>query len=777
MVPVLPLDGVRVIDLSGAMGSYGTKLLADFGADVVKVESPDGDPQRNRPPFAENGDSLLFAYYNANKRGVTIDFAAPDAVPTLRALAAGADVVVVTLDPDRPIPGLQPRQRTLSWVDPSTIVCYLSAFGSDGPFSGYRATHFTSFAASGQMHVIGPAEGPRALPGFALHDELAAHAAGAIMIALREKDVLGPQKIELALHDMLAYRDTVATSSYAEGGADLSVRGVFAGGAPPTGIWEVSDGRIEMLVYNPPHWDGFLAMLDHPAELADPELRDRAVRTDRAEELISIVSGLLADRKLGDLLEAAQRCRVPCAPQYTPAQVTRDVQLTARDFWSTHEDPRIGPLREPGRPFRASVELIAQHRRPAPQAGEHNAELIGHNASPRSASGPGLAVARPPIAKLRVLSFGTAIAGNVSATTLAELGADVVKIESPGRPDPLRRGPISPLLPRVFETPDVETNVMFAGYSRSGRSLALDMKDPGDQATFTQLVQQADVLIDNFATGVMDSWGLGHTRLAELNPRLIMMSVSGYGRTGPRSTSMAYGSTINSFMGLTRIWSPHGTQFDYTAVAHVIPAIFGALAYRDRYGVGALIDLAQVEAGAAMLAPLYLSALNSDDESIPQPNSVPGSAFAAVVRCSGTDQWLAVEAEDARSWTALAELVERADLAGLSGRPDEESVAQLHKSLAAWALDRTGADAERLLQQAAVAAAWVRAVGDEWEDPQLWARDVYTTVEHPDLGTLYYAAPFQRFSQLPVQIRKPSARLGEHTDEVVAEWLSGSRVS
>ncbi|MCU1659489.1 MAG: Crotonobetainyl-CoA:carnitine CoA-transferase CaiB [Pseudonocardiales bacterium] len=771
----LPLDGVRVIDLAGPMGTYGTKLLADFGADVVKVEPLEGDLQRRRPPFAqgaaEGEGSLLFAYYNANKRSVALDLGAADAESTLARLAAGADLVIIAPTPDNPIPGFDPGTRTLSWADPRSIVCCLSAFGFDGPFASYRATHLTSFAASGQMHVVGPAEGPpRALPGFALHDELSAHAAAVMMIALRERDRLGPQRVELALHDLLAYRDTMATASYVKGGGTVNVRGVFAGGAPPTGIWAVADGLVELLVYNPPHWDGFLELLGHPQELADSDLRDRAVRTARTDELIPVIAALFALRRLDDVLEAAERFRVPCAPQYTPAQATHDAQFAGREYWTTQDGPGTGPIRVPGRPFRANVELLGQHRRPAPLLGEHTAELLAAapEARPESPVGSEPASSGPPrLTELKVLSFGTAIAGNVSATMLAELGADVVKIESPGRPDPLRRGPISPLLPRVFEADQVETNVMFAGYSRSCRSIGLDMKDPADQATFVALARQADVLIDNFATGVMASWGLGHDTLAEINPRLIMVSVSGYGRTGPRAKFMAYGSTINSFMGLTRTWSPHGTQFDYTAVAHVLPAVFAALAHRDRAGVGAIIDIAQIEAGAAMLAPLYLPALNSDDDSALEPNEVPGSAFVAVVPTSGTDQWLAVEAETAADFAALAALV---------GRPEliVEHPTELRESLGDWAAAHTAAEAERLAQQAGVAAAWVRAVGDEWEDPQMWARGLYTAVDHPDLGRLYYVNGFQRFSRLPVYIRRPSARLGQHTTEVIAEWLPGA---
>ena len=788
---MLPLDGVRVLDVSGELGAYGTKLLADFGADVVKVEPPGGDAQRLRPPFAPGTDgpdaSLLFAYYNSNKRGVTLPLDDPAVEPDLARLAADRDVVVI--DTSRgPVSGWDPVRRQLRWAGPDAIVCCLSSFGRGGPHEGRPATHFTSFAASGQMLALGPEQGPpRALPGFALYDELSAHAAAAMMAALRERPYVGPQVIELSVHDLLAYRDTVALGVHFKGGGRMSSRATSPT-APPTGIWELRDGRIEVLVYNPPHWDGFLAMLGHPAALADPALRDRAVRTQRADTLRPVVAALLRDRFLEEMVDLAQQCRVPCAPQYTPDQVTRDAQLADRDFWVRQDGPVTGPFRVPGPPLRSNTPLLRQHRRPAPRLGEHNAELLPQLAAPApppprvpsppaSTSAPAApavsGAGQPRLTQLRVLSFGTAIAGNVSATMLAEMGADVVKIESPGRPDPLRTGPIAPALPRVFEPAGPETNIMFAGYSRSCRSVALDMKQPADQQVFTELVRRADVLIDNFATGVMAGWGLPHLVLAEINPRLIMVTVSGYGRTGPRAHYMAYGSTINAFMGLTRAWAPHGTQFDYTAVAHVLPAIFAALAHRDRTGAGSIIDIAQVEAGAAMFAPLYLPALNLGDRSEPVANTVPGAVLSAVLACAGNDEWLAVELRDGAEWNTVADLLgaDVPPLADATSRPDERERERLRDALARWAAGQTAAQAERLLLRAGVAAARVRDTADAAEDAQLWARGGFATVEHPDLGRLRYPVPFQRMSKTQLRIRRPSARLGEHTKQVLAEWL------
>jgi crotonobetainyl-CoA:carnitine CoA-transferase CaiB-like acyl-CoA transferase len=479
---------------------------------------------------------------------------------------------------------------------------------------------------------------------------------------------------------------------------------------------------------------------------------------------------LLANMTTDEVLSKAQTLRVPCAPSQLPEQVVRDPQLASRGFWAAYHHPRIGAFRAPGLPFLSRPSLIRLPDRPAPMLGEHTDELLAGTAAVRT---PGSARSDKTVARrlseLKVVSFGTAIAGNVTATTLAELGADVIKIESPGRPDPLRAGPISARLPRVFEPSGVETNVMFSSYSRSCRSVALDMKAPDDRETFMKLIAGADVLIDNFATGVMASWGITHESLAAHNPRLVMVTVSGYGRTGPRSEFMAYGSNINSYMGLTRVWAPHGTQFDYTAVAHCLFAVFAALAARDGSGRGAIIDIAQVEAGAAMLAPLYLPALNSDHPAVPEPNTVPGSFLAAVFRCAGNDQWVAVELEDEADVKAAAELAGVTEITGPDG------IQKLTAALEAWARRYTAEQAMRELQAAGLAGAAVRGIRDEYRDAQLWARGGVVAIDHSILGPMLYPRPFQRMSKTPVHIRRPSAQLGEHTEQVLAQWL-GSRV-
>ncbi|MEV7005122.1 CoA transferase [Streptosporangium sp. NPDC051022] len=779
-----PIAGHRVLDLSGDLGAYGARLLADLGADVLKVEPLGGDRQRLRPPFAEGRPgpdaSLTFAYYNANKRGARVDFDADDVTGTLAALAEGADVIMIAPSARTPVPGWDPNTKCLAWAPPAALVCCLSAGGQDGPWRDRPATHLTAFAAGGLMASVGPEAGPpRALPGQAAYDEFSAHAAATVLLALLEG---GPGRlVEMSLHDLLAYRHGVEIAFAAAVGRDYTTRAARPD-PPPAGVLDLADGQVELGVFHPPQWAGFVELLGRPAELGAPELADRQVRLERADELRPVIARLVGGFRVDDFVEAAQAHRLPCAPQNTPDRLAEDPQLASRDFWVKWPEPAGGMFTGPGPVLRSAPRLVSPDRFAAPS-------LTAPNDGWRERPGP----PAPPGIRLedvKVLSFGTAIAGNVTATMLAELGADVVKIESPARPDPVRNGPLAVDLPRVFEPSGAETNLRFGAYARSVRAVGLDLKVASDVGRFRELVRRADVLIDNFGPGVLAGWGLSHESLAALNPRLVMVSVSGYGRTGPRSGHRAYGTTINAYVGLSRIWYPHATQSDWTAVAHALPALFAALHRRARTGEGAIIDISQVEAAIAMLPSLYLEALNTPGHGPaepPAPNSVPGSAATAVVPCGGHDSWLAVECEDSGDLESVRRLLastsaadpmstvdpmstaDMADMADAAGPTGETS--GFHAALAAWAARRTAARAAEELVRAGVAAAEVVPPSALLGDPRLWARGALTQVIHPDIGAAWYPAPFHRLSGRAVGVRRPAPRLGEHDVEVRRDWL------
>ncbi len=370
---------------------------------------------------------------------------------------------------------------------------------------------------------------------------------------------------------------------------------------------------------------------------------------------------------------------------------------------------------------------------------------------------------------VRILSLATFVAGNICPLLLAELGADVVKIEDRHRPDPLRAYE-APHQAEVVEPSGLRNTALYAGLTRSMRSICLEMATVEGREVFRRLVGQVDVLIENLRPGKLASWGCSEAELHSLNPDLVVVSISGYGRTGPLADFRAYASNINNYVGLTEAWALDGTHFDFVAGFHGASAVLAGLAAADE-GACVAIDMAQTEAAATVMAPLYLDFLANGRASGSAPNEVPGSWLSAVVPCRGDDAWLAVELEDAADWDRLCEHIEQARLRLDGEQATPERRAALTEALGAWAGSRTPMQAANRLQQAGLAAGPVQNGEDLWRDPQHRARGAFTEVWHPDMGMVEYPTTPSRLSDTPGRITRRGPRLGEHTGEVLTEWL------
>jgi len=372
---------------------------------------------------------------------------------------------------------------------------------------------------------------------------------------------------------------------------------------------------------------------------------------------------------------------------------------------------------------------------------------------------------------VRVLSFGSFVAGNLCPLLLAELGADVVKIESRERPEALRSYH-SPDHGELFEPSGLPTAALYAGLARSVRSVCIDMRAGAGRDTFRALVAHADVVVENLGPGTMESWGCSFEALRAHNPRLVMLSISGYGRSGPLAGHRAYASNINNHLGLTAAWAIDGTHFDVVAAVHGASAVVAGLAAVEQGAPGVHVDLAQAETGAALMAPLYLDALANGREWEAAPNEVPGALFSGVVRCAGADAWAAIELEDARDWHVLCEYLGRDDLDrhGLPVAPPPDREA-LRDAVEQWAAPLTPLQVTHKLQKIGLAAAPVQNSEDLWRDAQHRARGAFVEIAHPDIGPVEYPDTPSRLSRTPGRVVSRGARLGEHTAEVLETWL------
>ena len=380
-----PLAGTRVLDLSGRVGAFCTKLLADLGAEVRKVERPSGDRLRNVPPFRDGEaapeSGLLFAYYHHNKRGLTLDWERDRAVPLLAELAAGVDVVVASPFGERDrVAGFVDEPPSLAWVPDGVLTCFITPFGVTGPCRGWRATPFTSFAMSGYMHPVGPPEGPPlAMPGQQLYDEAGTWAAFVVQAVLRGPKEWRAQVIDQSVHEVGLF-NKLAKDQYSFSGRIATRATNF--GPPPGGVWRCRDGRVDIGAHAPHHWDIFVDLMGRPDTLTDPMYRERRMRIELFDLLTEIIEDLVQRWSARELVDAAQTVGLPCALMQTGAEFVRHEQARGRGFFVTTQIGESEPFEIPGAPFVSAPDLMARGE-PAPRLGQDNAAIyideLGHS--------------------------------------------------------------------------------------------------------------------------------------------------------------------------------------------------------------------------------------------------------------------------------------------------------------------------------------------------------------------------------------------------------------
>ncbi|MBP7661214.1 MAG: CoA transferase [Burkholderiaceae bacterium] len=375
-----------------------------------------------------------------------------------------------------------------------------------------------------------------------------------------------------------------------------------------------------------------------------------------------------------------------------------------------------------------------------------------------------------PLAGLKVVELGQLIAGPFAAKTLADFGADIIKIEPPGAGDPLRQW-------RLIKD---GTSVWWQVQSRNKRSVALDLRDPQAQDIVRLLAADADVLIENFRPGAMEGWGLGPEALLRLNPRLIMLRVSGYGQTGPYRDKPGFGVVAEAMGGLRHLTAEPGrvpvrvgvSLGDTLASLHGVIGILMALHERQRSGQGQVIDVALFEAVfncMESLLPEY-SAFGAVRE--PAGSALPGIAPSNAYRCA--DGGYALIAGNGDSiFKRLMTAIGRDDLGGDPALADNSGrvarVAEIDAAIGAWAAQRSVTEVLAALDAAAVPAGRIYSVADIAADPHYQARGMIETVRMPDGSALSVPGIVPKLSRTPGSHRRNAPALGQDTDAVLGE--------
>jgi crotonobetainyl-CoA:carnitine CoA-transferase CaiB-like acyl-CoA transferase len=382
-----------------------------------------------------------------------------------------------------------------------------------------------------------------------------------------------------------------------------------------------------------------------------------------------------------------------------------------------------------------------------------------------------------PLAGIRVVELTTGAAGPTVAKSLAEYGAEVLRIESRTRPD-THRGGINQK--RWNKSPD------FVKLDRAKKSVTINIQTDRGRDLVRDLARESDVLVENFSLGVLERRGMGYEQLREINPRLIYISLKGLGSTGPQAHHVTWGPNLLCLFGMTYLWNAPKAKVrtqearvqhpDFMAGVAGAAAVVSALLYRERTGKGQFIDEAQIEVGANLFGPYYLDYLINGRVTAPAGNRRPGAAPYGAYPCKdGPERWCAISVKSQEEWQRFCAAI---------GNPDwccdprfttplarERNVEALDALVGDWTRQYTGVEVMERLQAAGVAAAPIEDVDDLFADPHLKARGMLVELEEPEAGPVVTEYPPVRLSETPPQVRTPAPLMGEHTEQVLRDIL------
>lgn len=738
------LAGVRVLDLStGIAGPFGARLLGDSGAEVIKVEGLGGDSARGLPPrvpHVEDAEaSLLFQYLNWNKRGIVLDLSDRASHAALRQLVERSDIVVESFAPGTLGSWGIGVDVLMQW-NPRLVVTSVTDFGQTGPYAAFRGSDLVHQAMAGIMQISGRAD--RAplkhgldQAGFCAGLNVAYVSLAALHGALA--DGVG-EHVDLSIHECLVSELVMCETYYSFMGAvqsrKLPVQDPFAGGPIAT-----RDGFISIQSGGPSPLEGYADVFGNEA-FRSARFTDGVQRAAHVDEFRALVEDSARDRETQALFLEGSRRRMLMGMVQGAPELLRCEQLAARGFFEPIEHPATGMHRFPTQLARMSHTPTSVRRR-SPLLGEHQREVLDELADlpPRAARAPG--PPRLPLEGLRVLDLSTVVAVPYMAALLGDLGAEVIKIESPLRLDQTRRGVFTTYLDNDTSEGAIDRSGIFQVLNRNKRSIVLDMSGQAGRAVFRDLVATADIVLENFTPRVLRGWDLHYDELRKIRPGLVMLSNTGYGATGPWSGFPSQGTTLEATMGISAFsgyrgdkpWKVGQSYPDFIACWTGLTAVFAALHALRATGEGQWIDLSMYQVGAALVPEALLQ--YQVDGTQPQrignehERFVPSNAYPA----QGEDRWVALTVETDAQWQALCAVMEREDLARdfASAQARVAHREAIDQAVGRWMCRQEPHVVTRTLQAAGIACGPVLNNRDLLLDAHLASRGFYERVPHP----------------------------------------------
>jgi crotonobetainyl-CoA:carnitine CoA-transferase CaiB-like acyl-CoA transferase len=749
------LKGCKIIDLTDAPAYDCARILASFGAEVLRLDAPRQLAHTQTHPWRQH----VWNIGNAGKQCRTLDYEHAPGRDELEGLLAGADMLIESFEVSQrkrlrlDTAALRTRHRSL-------IVVSITTFGTQGPRCEWSGGELIAQALSGVLITCGyPDRAPVREP---LHADFFAACAAAAFGAVtarhhRLANGLG-QHIDVAAQEVGASRNLTPLIAYQFDHREITRMGPaygVRGGA--RAIWDLRDGYAYFTLmpgkFGAPANRALSGWLDelgyeNPLRGVDWD-QHRPGPTGLPATWEPAIAGFFADRTRHEIDTDGRRRGLTATSLLQPREVPAHPQLVARNFFSADALPLYFV-----RDGREASDVTTR--------ASDTTDFRDHR----------------PLAGLKVLDFSWAIVGGTSTKLLGDLGAQVVKIESAHRMG----------LERIVADVSVSTpgnpddKPWFSHVNTSKHSMLLDLKNPATRPVLERLIDWCDVVVENFSPGTMQKLGLSYDELRARKPSVIMASGSVYGQTGPWSQSWGIDGTGAALSGrmLAHGWPdrtpvlPSAPYGDCVLPYFLMAALVAAVDHRDQTGEGRHIDGAMFEVLAQQMLA-QISSVDASPDLVRNGNREPDACPHGVFPCAGKDCWIAIAVTDDPQWRSLCQQLGLNEAAGdprfatFAARKTHETA--LEQLLAEKTCVANVFELTQRLQQAGVSAAPVQSVSQLLnEDPQIAYRDFYQTVPHPLLGPFQHQRIPLVFANAAPQM-SAAPRLGEHTRQICLDWL------
>lgn len=734
----LPFAGLRVVQHgSGIEVAMCAKVLGDAGADVVVVEPAAGHHLRHRLPGHATGDTApIFSFLFSGMHS------ALDQTDNLFALLEVTDVIVTDALPS---PWTEIHQRL-----PHVSAVLISPFGSTGPWAGRTATDLTLQAMGGGMAPRGePASAPLMVGGEPTAWFAGALAAVSLLGVLpRVRRTGNGEFIDVSMLEACHVQHGMHPITYASiaGRAFQTARGV-----PVPGIEPTANGYVGFFVITGQQWLDFTSLIGRPDWGDDPDLFVATRRRECADELLPTIRAWTMERTTEEIVEVASLLRIPVAPIGSGDTLPQIDQFVSEEWFVDHPDGFVQPRRPyrfeddavvapSGAPALGSFDISAWRPRKVERAGQHSETTDAL-----------------PLAGIRVADFTGFWAGPMASGILAGLGAEVVHIEGPRRPDGIRMNSV-----RAMTEPEWwEWSPLFAGTNTNKRDLAVDLTSPAGREVALRLLATCDVMIENFSPRVVDQLGLGPDTVRAANPNLVLVRMPAFGLEGPWRDRVGFAQTIEQAVGLAFLTGyeggvpviPNGMCDPLAGVFGAIAALAG-LAERQRTGNGQFIESPMVGAGLLVAAEQVVDysasgflhrSLGNRSLRIEQD----------VYPCIGDDDWVAISMVDETMRQAVRDVI---------------GPGEFEATLRTWCATRQVDEVVDTLWPLGVAVGRVRWAHELLDNEQLISRKFFERVDHPLTGAHPVVSWPARFGTgTATWNRTPAPTLGQDNDTLLAE--------